>query len=279
MRKASIAVFIAAASLALAGCASSGGGSASVPAGCTPAHKFDTVESGKLTVATPVSPPYSIKDGSSYKGLDIEILQKIAKMECLSLSTQEMSFAAGLQSVQSGRVDTAAGGVGKTEERAKVMGLSTTTYRDGMALMSKEGYKTIDQLKTLTIGVVQGYFWNDDLIKVLGNDRVKQYQGSDAMFADLDAGRINVAVSSTAEAGYRKTQFPKSGLKIELLEPTDSVAGSQGFGEVAIPTKKGASAIESAVNADVQSLLNDGTIAGILKSYNIDPALAGPVAK
>lgn len=268
----------ASASFALAGCASGDSGSA-VADGCEPAHQFSTVEEGKLIVATPVSPPYSVKDGDGYTGLDIEILQHIADLECLSLVTQEMNFAAGLQSVQSGRVDTAAGGVGKTAEREEAMGLSTTTYRDGMALMSEEGYKTIEELGDLTIGVVQGYFWNDDLITVLGNDRVKQYQGSDALFADLDAGRIDVAVSSTAEAGYRLTQFPDSGLQIELLEPTESIAGSLGFGEVAIPTEKGADDIRSAIDADIQTLLADGTIAGILESYNIDPELAGQVAE
>ena len=258
----------------LAGCSSSSGDDATA-SDCTPAHEVETVQAGKLTVAVPVSPPYSIKDGDRYTGLDNDILAQIAELECLEIEYQEMSFSAGLQSVQSGRVDTATGGVGKTEERGESLNQGYTTYRDGMALVSEEGYSTYEDLESLTLGVVQGYFWNDDLIAAFGIDRVKQYQNSDAMFADLEAGRIDVAVASTSEAGYRLTQAPDSGLVVELMEPHESIAGSLGFGEVGFPNQKG-SALTAAFDEDVQTLLESGAIADVLASYKIDGAMAGP---
>ncbi|NKX56693.1 substrate-binding periplasmic protein [Arthrobacter mobilis] len=261
--------------LSLTGCGSSSGTSTAA-ADCTPAHAgLETVNAGKLTVGTPVTPPYVLKSGGEISGVDAEIIKEIAALECLEVDWQEVTFAAGLQSLQSDRVDTSMGGIYRTAERAELLELGATAYRDGVALLSKEGYKSLEDLSGKKVGVIQGYLWNKDLQAALGNDAVKQYQTSDALFSDLKAGRINVAVFTTAEAAYRLSQAPSDGFVSETFEPTEKVKATLEPGQVVLPHPKGADAITKAFDEDIQTLISNGRIGEILSEQKMDPALAG----
>jgi polar amino acid transport system substrate-binding protein len=115
--------------LTLTGCGSSSGSSPAA-ADCTPAHAgLEPVNAGKLTVGTPVTPPYVLKNGGEITGVDAEIIKEIAALECLEVDWQEVTFAAGMQSLQSGRVDTSMGGIYRTAERAGLLDLGATAYR------------------------------------------------------------------------------------------------------------------------------------------------------
>jgi polar amino acid transport system substrate-binding protein len=261
--------------LSLTACGSSSGSSAAAD-DCTPAHAgLKTVTAGKLTVGTPVTPPYVLKTGNEISGVDAEIIKEIAALECLQVGWQEVTFSAGMQSLQSGRVDTSMGGIYRTAERAELLGLGATAYRDGVALLSKEGYKSLDDLNGKKVGVIQGYLWNKDLQTALGNDAVKQYQTSDALFSDLKAGRINVAVFTTAEAAYRLSQAPSDGWVSATFEPTDKVQATLEAGQVVLPHPKGADAIAKAFDEDIQTLVDSGRVGEILTEQKMDPALAG----
>lgn len=95
------------------------------------------------------------------------------------------------------------GGIYRTAERAQLLNLGAKVYRDGVALLSKESYTSLADLASKKVGVIQCYLWNKDLQAALGDDAIKQYQtSSDALFSDLKAGRINVAVFTIVEAAY-----------------------------------------------------------------------------
>lgn len=261
--------------LTLSGCGSSAATSPAA-ADCTPAHAgLETVKSGKLTVGTPVTPPYVLKNGGEISGVDAEIVKEIAALECLEVDWQEVTFAAGMQSLQSGRVDTAMGGIYRTPERAELLDLGATAYRDGVALLSKEGYSSLEDLSGKKVGVIQGYLWNKDLQAALGNDNIKQYQTSDALFNDLKAGRINVAVFTTAEAAYRLSQAPSDGFVSETFEQTEQVQATLEPGQVVLPQTKGADALSKAFEENIKTLVDNGRIGEILSEQKMDPALAG----
>lgn len=261
--------------LSLTACGSSSE-SAAASGDCTPAHAgLEPVNAGKLTVGTPVTPPYVLKTGNEISGVDAEIIKEIAALECLEVDWQEVTFAAGLQSLQSGRVDTSMGGIYRTAERAQLLNLGATAYRDGVALLSKEGYKSLADLAGKKVGVIQGYLWNKDLQAALGDDAIKQYQTSDALFSDLKAGRINVAVFTTAEAAYRLSQAPSGGFVSEPFEPTDKVKATLEPGQVLLPHPKDAGAMAKAFDENIQTLVASGRIGEILGEHKMDPALAG----
>lgn len=265
--------------LSLTACSSSTG-VAATSADCVPAHAgLEPVAAGKLTVGTPVTPPYVLKTGDEIGGVDAEIIKEIAAMECLEVDWQEVTFAAGLQSLQSGRVDTSMGGIYRTSERAQLLDLGATAYRDGVALLSKEGYKSLSDLDGKKVGVIQGYLWNKDLEEALGSESIKQYQTSDALFNDLKAGRINVAVFTTAEAAYRLSQAPSGGFVSETFAPTEKVQATLEPGQVLLPHPKGADAMTKAFDENIQTLVASGRIGEILSEQKMDPALAGGGAK
>lgn len=245
-------------------------------ADCTPQHAdIQTLTEGTLKVAAPVTPPYLTKEGGEFGGVDTAVLERIAKMECLDIDWQEVQYAAGLQGVQSKRLDVFIGGLYRTDDREKIMALGQTVYRDGMNLLSRDGYTKLEDLEGKNVGVIQGYLWNADLQRELGDSQVKQFQTSDALFNDLKAGRVDVAVLTTAEAAHRLAQDPDLGLKSEAFEPTEKVGPSMQPGEVTFPIEISNTSLRKAFDADIKELHESGEIAKILEEYKMDPELSG----
>ncbi|MDQ2737290.1 MAG: transporter substrate-binding domain-containing protein [Actinomycetota bacterium] len=250
----------------------------SAPSGCTPAHPgVKTLNSGKLTALVYVSPPYTTKDADGYGGVDGTIAKKLAEMECLTLDASEVAPAALIASIQANRADVAIGGIYYTAQRAKTLSLSDPMYRDGMALLSKSSLSgDIADLAGKKVGVIQGYLWDEDLQKALGSGNVKLYQDSAGMLADLSNGRLDVAVLTSAEAGYRAKQKPN--LKVTEFKATPKVAASQSANNVVLASPMDATDLTSALNADIKTMLSDGTIKAALSNNGMNPNLAGPAA-
>lgn len=251
------------------------GGGSTVPASCKPAHaNVQTLSSGTLSVLVFVSPPYTIQNGSSYGGVDGDIVKKLAGMECLKLKEDSVAPAALIASMQSKRADVAIGGIDYTAQRAQVLNTSVPMYQDGMALLSKSALSgNLDDLKGKSVGVIQGYLWNGDLQKLLGASSVKVYQDSAGLMTDLKNGRLDVGVFTSAEAGYRAKQTP--GLTVTEAKPNDQVIGSQTRNNVVLLITKGADDLTNALDADIKTLVSNGFIASVLKSNGMDPSLAG----
>ncbi|AJR18064.1 transporter substrate-binding domain-containing protein [Pimelobacter simplex] len=262
---------------AAAGCGTSDeSGTSSPPAGCKPAHPdVPTLSKGRLNVLVYVTPPYTTKEGATYGGVEGAIVKEIAKLECLELKEQSVSAAAGLASIGAGRADLVVGGIYYTEERAQTLGLSAPMYRDGMALLSKDELGgTLADLEGKTVGVIQGYLWNEDFQKELGSDNVKLYQDSASLLTDVKNGRVDAAVLTSAEAGYRAAQ--DSGLTTTAFQSTPEIAASATQNDVVIALPKDKTDLIAAVDDDIRTLIENGTVADVLKDNGMDPDLAGP---
>ncbi|MBM7518026.1 substrate-binding periplasmic protein [Nocardioides nitrophenolicus] len=267
------------ATAAVSGCGSSDEpGASAPPADCEPAHpEVKTLSKGELSVLVYVTPPYTVKDGDTYAGVEGSIVAKIAELECLELKAESVSAAAGLASIEAGRADIVVGGIYYTEERAQTLGLSAPMYRDGMALLSKDELDgTLDGLRGKTVGVIQGYLWNEDFQKALGADRVKLYQDSASLLTDVKNGRVDAAVLTSAEAGYRAAQ--DSALTVTAFQATPDIAASTSQNEVVMALPKDETELIGVVDDDIETLVGDGTVATVLKDNGMDPALAGPAS-
>ena len=201
------------------------------------------------------------------------IVTNIAKRECLDLVVKPVTGAAGIPTIQSARADMAVGGWYRTAERAKIVNLTDTAWRDGMALLSKDGVDSIPALEGKQVGVVQGQLWNEDLQKALGDDHVKLYQDADGVIADLRNGRIVAGVFTSAEAATRARQYPE--LTSAELKPDPRVSDSTKPGEVVYPNPRSLAGLNDALNADIQALVADGVVARALTSAHMSPQLAG----
>lgn len=212
---------------ALAACGgnASDSGDNTVSEDCEPKHEFSTVTDGVLTVSSFDLPPFTKFEGSELTGVDADIINEIAKMECLTVEAQPMDAPNVIPAAQSGRVDIAAGDWYRTAERAAVVSLSAPLYVDQMGIISKDGISSIDDLKGKSVGTVDGYLWVADLQKFLGSD-LKTYQSSSAMWQDLLNGRIDIAVDSYASAVFTNDEN-SADMQIEVAESHKEVAASR----------------------------------------------------
>lgn len=256
----------------LTGCALD---SASSPAKaeCTPAHAdLSTVNKGVLSVSAATLPPFTQVDGTKLAGAEGKVLEKIAAMECLTLTAQPLDTASVISSAQNGRVDVAAGNWYCTAERAKAMSLAGPLYLDQIGILSSSGVNTFSELEGKTVGTVDGYLWNAEF-KTLYGAGLKTYPNATAMISDLKAGRIDVAVDSYGSAKYSNAQNGDK-WKVEVPDPDKRVASSVNPAQVCFPVPKSNEALAKAITADVGKLRSDRTLAEILGENGLDRSSA-----
>lgn len=241
---------------------------------CKPKHQFSTVEPGTLTVAPGTYPPYSFVDpAGELQGIDGDIVKQIAAMECLKVKAIPVDPAAALQYVISGRAELTTGDWYRTEARARVTGLSAPLYLDQMAVYSRAGIDTVDGFMNQPVGSTQGNLWIPDVKRLLG-DNLKLYPVSVAALQDLEAGRINVVLDGYSVGVLAQKQGAMKDIAIKVIKPDPRVAASMEAGQGTLPMFKGNDALHAAVDADIQELHANGTIAKILVKFGLDPSAA-----
>jgi polar amino acid transport system substrate-binding protein len=256
---------------ALTGCGSSSGG---VAADCKPEHKFSTVKSGTLTVATFDLPPFTKIEGSKITGVEGQILDEVAQRECLTITPMPLDAPAVVPAAQQGRADLAAGDWWRTATRAEVVDLSDPIFTDQMGIISPDGVDAVPDLKGQKVGTVDGYLWVEDLRAIFGKS-LATYPSSTAMWQDLKAGRIDAGIDAYGSAVYTNKNIGGDKYKVEVSQPDQTVAATLEPAQAAWPMPKGKQqALLDAINADIEALKKNGTIADILKQNGLDPSAA-----
>jgi len=255
--------------LALPACGGGGSSSSAVTDDCVPAHELETVDEGQLRVGLVDLPPYASTTGDGFEGVDADIVDAIAAMECLEVVPVPSSSASLIPQVQQGELDMAIGDFYRTSARAEVVGLSDPLYLDDMGIISEDGYSTVGDLEGKTVGTVDGYLWVSELRKLLGDD-LRLYPSAVNLQQDLEAGRLDVGVDSYGSA----VQTSADRFTVEVAEPDPRVAASQQPAQAGLPMTLENTALHEAVNADLATLREDGTIAQVLEDHGLDPAAA-----
>lgn len=246
---------------------SSGDSDVAAPEDCTPAHDVTTVSEGSLTVAVAENPPVAITSGGKFDGLEPSLLKAFAEDNCLALKVEPMSFAATIPAIQSGRADLAAGGYYRTAERAKIVDLSNPIWLDQMGIIAKDEIDKVSELEGKKLGTVDGYLWVPELTELFGSD-LTIYPSNVEMKADLESGRISVAIDSTSLAGGYE------GYKSAPAQPDDRVQSTVQPAQVGWPFTMGNSSLESALNDAIASWHTDGTIGSALEDNGLPTELA-----
>lgn len=239
---------------------------------CTPTHDFSTVREGTLTVAAYEFPPYSSVDQRTgdLGGIDGDIVNEIAKLECLTVTPKVMAVSAIIQSVESGRVDIAVGDWYRTEARVEVINMTDPLYTDQMAIVSEDGETTLAKLKGKNVGALDGSIWTGDLKKYFGAD-LKVYPSPLNMFQDLQNGRLDAAIES-----YGASRFNVKGLKVEVAEPERVVAASMESAQTTFPLSKENDKLLKAFNEDIADLRENGVLGKIVSKHGLDESAAEP---
>lgn len=255
-----------------------GGSTDASTASCTPKHSgIQTVAPGKLTVGVIDIPPFSSYNSGKPSGIDIAIVNKIAKDECLEPAYQQATYADAVQSISGGNIDLAIGTIDATEKRLKAVDFSASTYLDGMGIVSKTGATTVADLEKMNkVGTIDGYLWVEDLKKILG-DKLVTYPSSVELKADFDAGRLDADVDAY---GVQVLQFKDAaGVKVALANenPDPRVGAIANAPEAAFPMTKGNKSLGEALDAGITAQRTDGTITKLLTDAGLSAGL-GKVA-
>jgi polar amino acid transport system substrate-binding protein len=250
--------------LALPAC-SAGSDTGAVPRDCRPRHSFRTLTKGILTVSTYTYAPATIVKGAELEGVEGGLLKQVATWECLKLKIIEQAPAGVIPAVQAGRADLAAASWYRTRERAQVLNLTNPIYTDTMTLISKNGMvTTVDQLRGRKVGTLEGNLWNQDLQRFLGG-RMKIYGADTAVFQDLKAGRIDVAIDGAGGATNMVRVARLTGYRIQTPPPHPAVKATSRPGQITWPNTRSNVALNHALNDDIAELRRTGLIARLLK--------------
>lgn len=233
-----------------------------------------TIQPGTLMVAIDNDMPYCKEDNGKISGIDGEIMAAVADKLGLKIQPVVMEWAAEIQSVQSGRVDTNICGMAYTEERAKTINLSDGAYYQvtEFTQLRDSNIKSIDDLKGKKVGTVQGYFYIPELKKIpwVGEDNLKLYNTIDAAIQDLQAKRVDAIIIGAASSAWLGTQHPEWNLRYEPVSSNEYMDDTTNKAYTAFSSRLDNPALVQAMNQVIRQLKKDGTIKNILAKYNMN---------
>ena len=103
--------------------------------------------------------PFEFKDSDqTYKGIDVDIINEVAKREKWDVNQTYPGFDAAVNAVQAGQADALMAGTTVTDARKKVFTFSDTYYDTSIVIYTRSSDKISDykQLKGKTVGVKNG---------------------------------------------------------------------------------------------------------------------------
>jgi polar amino acid transport system substrate-binding protein len=169
---------------------------------------------GELVVATEMQfPPFDISDNGTYKGVDRELIDAVAKELGVKVSYLDLPWTSVLPGLEAKKFDLCIAPVTITKERLKRY-LFTVPIADATAaLMKRADDKSIAKPEDIAGKAVGGQKGTSQLeqlkafsAKLAKPVEVKEYVDNNQSYADLAAGRIDAAVNSLPNLAYAAAQ-------------------------------------------------------------------------
>lgn len=159
------------------------------------AQDYGLIKPGEVTVAISTgNMPYNGLNNGQLTGLDGELFGKATADLGLKVNPVEIDFTGLLAGVQSRRYDIGIGDVAWRKARADKGLFTDPPFYSPAVAAERPGLKasSIASLQGLNLGTQDSFFFIDGLKKI-PNAHLHLYPSQQALFADLDVGRIDVA--------------------------------------------------------------------------------------
>ncbi len=204
-----------------------------------------------------VSPAGGIID--TFDGIDVAIAKAIAEDNDMDAEMETLEFDSLITALANGQADAIIAGMTVTEERAQSVDFSTSYYTATQVMIVPEDsdITCAADMEGKNICVIQGYT-GQICVDELGFEYESLKKGSEAIL-ELVNGKCDVVVIDSATAA--KYVSDNEGLKI--VEDEDAF----GAEEYAIAVAKGNDELLEMINASIEKMLDDGTIAEISAEY------------
>ena len=208
--------------------------------------------------------PFEFKDSDqTYKGIDVDIINKVAEINGWDIDMSFPGFDAAVNAVQAGQADAIMAGMTKTSEREKVFTMSDTYY-DTKVVIATTKANTIskyEQLKGKKVGVKTGTAAQRFLEK--NKDKygytLKTFDTGDLMYNSLSAGDVDAVMDDQPVIEYAINQGQN--LKISMK---GEAVGSFAFG-----VKKGSKHehLVTEFNEALAQMKEDGSLDEIINKW------------
>lgn len=209
-------------------------------------------------------PPFEFEEGGEYKGIDIDIINAIAKDQGIEIELSPMDFGGIIPAMQAGQLDIAIAGMSITDDRKKVVDFSEPYFDAGLTLVVKKGnidIKTVDDLKGKKVAVKKG---TTGATFAAANAEEKgfeviQFNDSPAMFQEVSNGNADALIEDYPVIAYAVAQ---KDLGLELVG--DRLNGDQ-YG-IAVLKGENEEVLEK-INNGLKELKENGKYDEIIKTY------------
>lgn len=208
--------------------------------------------------------PFEFKDSDqTYKGIDVDIINKVAELKSWNINMTFPGFDAAVNAVQSGQADAIMAGMTKTKDREKVFTMSDTYY-DTKVVIATTKTNTISsysQLKGKTVGVKNGTASQRFLEKIKDKYKfnLKTFDTTDLTYNSLNSGSIDAMMDDQPVIEYAI----KQGQNLKISMKGEAV-GSFAFG-----VKKGSKYeyLVTEFNEALAQMKKDGSLDKIISKW------------
>ncbi|MGT2764221.1 ABC transporter substrate-binding protein/permease [Streptococcus intermedius] len=208
--------------------------------------------------------PFEFKDSDqTYKGIDVDIINKVAELKSWNINMTFPGFDAAVNAVQSGQADAIMAGMTKTKDREKVFTMSDTYYDTKVVIATTKTHaiRSYSQLKGKTVGVKNGTAAQRFLEKIKDKYKfnLKTFDTTDLTYNSLNSGSIDAMMDDQPVIEYAI----KQGQNLKISMKGEAV-GSFAFG-----VKKGSKYeyLVTEFNEALAQMKKDGSLDKIISKW------------
>ena len=208
--------------------------------------------------------PFEFKDSDQvYKGIDVDIIKKVAELQGWDYDMTFPGFDAAVNAVQSRQADALMAGTTVTEARKKVFTFSDTYYDTAVVIYTRSDNKisSYEELKGKVVGVKNGTAAQSFLEE--NKDKygytLKTFDTSDLMNNSLDSGSIDAAMDDEPVVQYAIKQGKAYAINMD----------GEKVGSFAFAVKKGSKYeyLVDEFNEALSQMKEDGTLEEIISQW------------
>ena len=222
--------------------------------------KADTIK----IVSDTAYAPFEFKDtDQTYKGIDVDIINKVAEIKGWNIQMSYPGFDAAVNAVQAGQADAIMAGMTKTKERENVFTMSDTYYDTKVVIATTKSNKITkyEELSGKTVGVKNGTAAQRFLesIKDKYGFTIKTFDTGDLMNNSLSAGAVNAIMDDKPVIEYAINQGQDLSINMD-----GEAVGSFAFG-----VKKGSKYeyLVTEFNEALAQMKKDGSLDKIINKW------------
>ena len=218
----------------------------------------DVKKAGKLTVATsPDFPPFESLEGGKVVGIEVDIMELIAKDLGVEIEFVQMDFDSVLAAIESAKYDCAMSGITVTPDREKNMLFTKPYYSAAQVIVVKADSAIAGKadLAGKTVSVQTGTTAES------GCQDEKIATQAFAANADAKAALTTGKVDAWVVDNLTAMQMVEEGDGLKILEEKMTVE------PYAFAFAFGSEDLVAEINKSLDKLMGDGTIEGIFTEY------------